>query len=95
MHTKKIFSSSCSSMVSIFSLCGIVLFTFWNTQAAVLAQVPKGEHGAAEMEYQIKELNRLQPSVDVSKTPAGFDSVIWQAFIPQDNALTPDRKSVV
>jgi cytochrome c peroxidase len=94
MHTKKIFSSSCAPIVSIVTLCGIVLFTLWNTQAAVLAQVPKGDHGSAEMEYQIKELNRLLPSVDVSKTPEGFDTVIWQAFIPQDNALTPERVSL-
>ena len=94
MHTKKIQSSRCSPIVSIVTLCGIVLFTLWNTQAAVLAQVPKGEHGAAEMEYQIKQLNQLQPSVDVSKTPPGFDSVIWQAFIPQDNALIPERVSL-
>jgi cytochrome c peroxidase len=94
MQTKKIFSSSCSPMVSIFSLFGIVLLILWNTGVAVSGQVPKGDHGAAEMEYQIKELNRLQPPVDVSKAPPGFDSVIWQAFIPQDNALTPERVSL-
>ncbi len=94
MHTRKILSSWCSPIVSIVILCGIVLFTLWNTQAAVLAQVPKGEHGAAEMEYQIRQLNRLLPPVDVSKAPPGIDSVIWQAFIPQDNALTPERVSL-
>jgi cytochrome c peroxidase len=91
MHTKKIHSNSCSSIVSIVALFGVVLLCLWNTESAISAQVPKGDHGAAEMEYQIKQLNRLQPSVDVSKTPPGFDSVIWQAFIPQDNALTPER----
>jgi len=94
MHTKKIFYSSCAPIVSIVTLCGIILLTLCITEAAVSAQVPKGDHGAAEMEYQIKELNRLLPSVDVSKTPEGFDSVIWQAFIPQDNALTPERVSL-
>jgi cytochrome c peroxidase len=94
MHIKKIVSSSFAPIVYKVTLCGIVLLGLWITEAAVYAQVPKDDHGAAEMEYQIKELNRLQPSVDVSKTPPGFDSVIWQAFIPQDNALTPERVSL-
>ena len=94
MQTKKIFCSSCAHIVSIVTLCGIVLLTLWITEATVFAQVPKDDHGAAEMEYQIRQLNRLQPSVDVSKTPEGFDSIIWQAFIPQDNALTPERVSL-
>lgn len=94
MYTKKIQSSRWSPIVSLIALFGMVLLSLWNTGAAVSAEVPKGEHGAAEMEYQSRLLNRLQPSVDVSKTPAGFDSVIWQAFIPQDNALMPERVSL-
>lgn len=91
MHTKKIHSNSHSLIVSVVALFGVVLLTLWNTESAISAQVPKGDHGAAEMEYQMKQLNRLQPSVDVNKTPEGFDSVIWQAFILPDNALTPER----
>ncbi len=94
MHTKKIISSRCPPIVSFVALFAIVSFTLLNTGAAVSAQVPKGDHGAAEMDYQIRQLNRLQPSVDVSKTPQGFDSVIWQAFIPPDNALTQERVSL-
>ena len=94
MHTKKTFSSSRSTIVCIVALFGIVLPAVSNTELVVSAEVPKGDHGAAEMEYQINELNRLQRSVDVSKTPEGFDPVIWQAFIPQDNALTPERVSL-
>lgn len=94
MHTKKIFSTKCSPIVSIVALFGVVLLSLWNAELAVSEEVPKGEHGAAEMEYQIGQLNQLLPSVDVSKTPEGLDSVIWQAFIPQDNALTPERVSL-
>jgi len=43
------------------------------------------------MEYQLKVLGRLLPKVDVSTAPAGFDPVVWAAFIPEDNALTPKR----
>jgi len=91
MHTKKIQSNSFMPIVSIFTLFGIALFLLWNTETAVYAQVPKGDHGAAEMEYQIKQLGRLQPYENVSEAPPGFDSVVWQAFIPEDNALTLER----
>ncbi len=94
MYNKKIQSSRCSHIVSFIALFSTASLALWSTNAVVSAQVPKGDHGAAKMEYQISQLNRLQPSVDVSKTPPGFDSVIWQAFIPQDNALTPERVSL-
>jgi len=91
MHTKKIHPSSFPPIVSIVAFFAIALFLLWNTKSAISAQVPKGDHGAAEMEYQIKQLNRLQPSVDVSEAPSGFDAVVWHAFIPQDNTLAPER----
>ena len=94
MHTKKNFSSSRPPIVSILTLCGIILLIPLNTEISVFAQIPKGDHGAARMDYQIRQLNRLLPSMDVRKTPSGLDSVIWQAFIPQDNALTPERVSL-
>jgi cytochrome c peroxidase len=43
------------------------------------------------MEYQSNELARLLPSVDVSKVPPGFDPVVWEAFIPEDNVMTVER----
>lgn len=94
MHTKKKLSSSCPPIVCLIVGCGIIMFSLWNSESPVFAQVPKGEHGAAEMEYQISQLERLQPAMDVKQAPPGFDSVIWQAFIPEDNALTPERVSL-
>jgi cytochrome c peroxidase len=91
MHIKKNHSNSCSLSVSTVALFGIVLLWLWSSEFAICAVAPKGDHGAAEMEYQMKQLSRLQPSVDVSEAPPDFDPVIWQAFIPQDNALTPER----
>jgi cytochrome c peroxidase len=91
MHTKRNHPNSWSFVVSIVALFGIVLLWLWNAEAAICAEVPKGDHGAAEMEYQMKQLSRLQPSVNVREVPPDFDPVIWQAFIPQDNALTPER----
>jgi len=59
--------------------------------ASAADEIPKGDHGAATMEYQISELGRLLPAADLRKAPAGFDPVIWEAFIPADNVLTADR----
>jgi cytochrome c peroxidase len=69
----------------------VVLLPLFNTKAVVSADIPKTDHGAATMEYQNKELDRLLSSVDVSKVPAGFDEVVWEAFIPEDNAMTAER----
>jgi cytochrome c peroxidase len=91
MHIKKIHPNSLSPIFSTPALFGIALLLLWNTGSVISAQVPKGDHGAAEMEYQIKQLSQLQPSVDVDEAPPDFDPVVWQAFIPQDNALTPER----
>ncbi|MGB2807145.1 MAG: cytochrome c peroxidase [Sedimentisphaerales bacterium] len=91
MNDKRILSSCRFVHVPIVILVAVVLLPLFNTEAAVAADIPKTDHGAATMEYQIKELDRLLPSVDVSKVPAGFDHVVWEAFIPEDNAMTPER----
>jgi len=53
--------------------------------------VPRDALGAASPEYQQEVLARLMPEEDVGKVPGGFDPVIWSAFVPEDNALTPQR----
>ncbi|HUT94115.1 MAG TPA: cytochrome c peroxidase [Thermoguttaceae bacterium] len=53
--------------------------------------VPRDEHGAATAEHQEQVLDKLMPETDVSKPPPGFDPILWAAFIPEDNALTPQR----
>jgi cytochrome c peroxidase len=53
--------------------------------------IPKGAHGEATMEYQLQELDKLVSNGDVTAVPAGFDPVIWEAFIPEDNKMTPER----
>jgi cytochrome c peroxidase len=55
------------------------------------ATVPLTEHGAASMEYQLGKLDELLPEVDVTAAPARFDPTVWEAFIPPDNAMTPER----
>ena len=91
MNTERILSSVWRSALPIVMLVSAVFLQSWNTKAAVPAGIPKAEHGAAAMQYQLKQLDRLIPSVDVSKAPSGFDPVIWEAFIPEDNAMTPQR----
>ncbi len=82
------------------SKCGLVETAFCVLIGAIVPisrcasaadEIPKGDHGAATMEYQISELGRLLPAADLRKAPAGFDPVIWEAFIPADNVLTADR----
>jgi len=53
--------------------------------------VPKGKHGDASAEQQLAELQKLNLEQDVAKTPAGLDPVIWAAFVPKDNGMTPER----
>jgi cytochrome c peroxidase len=56
--------------------------------------VPQGKHGAAAMEYQQAELDKLQaqrPPWDAAQAPPGLDAAVWAAFVPADNAMTPPR----
>ena len=55
------------------------------------SDAPKGAHGEATMEYQLRELGKLMPDFDVTQAPPGLDPVIWDAFIPEDNKMTPER----
>ena len=91
MDVKRILSSNWWPTVPIVALVVMVTLPLWDIKAAVPTDVPKRAHGAATMEYQIKEIDRLLPSVDVSKVPSGFDHVVWEAFIPEDNVMTSER----
>jgi len=50
-----------------------------------------GPHGAATMEHQTQALDKIMKKADVTRAPAGFDPVVWEAFIPGDNKMTPER----
>ena len=65
------------------------------TDSAIATDVPRGDHGAATMEHQIRRLDKLMPAADVGRAPPGFDQVLWEASIPPDNALTPERAALV
>jgi cytochrome c peroxidase len=54
-------------------------------------QIPRAEHGAASMDYQLGELAKLLPERDVTEAPSGFDPVVWEAFVPDDNEMTDAR----
>jgi cytochrome c peroxidase len=69
---------------------GVIGFAF-ASHAKEGRDIPSGPHGAATMDYQQKELDRIMAKVDVTKPPAAFDPVIWNAFIPKDNRVTPER----
>lgn len=54
-------------------------------------QIPLAEHGAAAMNYQIAEFDKLVPSFDAGQVPCRIDPPIWDAFIPADNKMTAER----
>jgi cytochrome c peroxidase len=54
-------------------------------------EIPMAEHGAAAMDYQLGQFDKLLPEPDVEAAPPGMDPVIWAAFIPRDNEMTPQR----
>jgi cytochrome c peroxidase len=43
------------------------------------------------MDFQLTELDKLVHPADVTEAPAGFDPVVWNAFVPEDNETTPAR----
>ena len=59
--------------------------------AADPPQTPQGKHGDASAEQQLAALEQLKLPSEVTKPPAGLDPVIWAAYVPEDNKMTPDR----
>jgi cytochrome c peroxidase len=48
-------------------------------------------HGALPMDQQLSQLEKLLPAHDVTKPPPHVDPVIWEAVVPKDNTMTPER----
>jgi len=93
MHrTRLLRSGPRSAMVglALFALVATVLAPA-NPAEEAGRDVPRDEHGAATIQHQEQALDTLMPATDLGKPPAGFDSILWAAFIPADNALTPER----
>jgi len=90
MESKSVLSNLRCLGISRILLIGFVCVPCGSVEAAA-TNIPKTEHGAATMEFQEEQLGQLLGSVDVSKPPPGFDPVVWEAFIPEDNAMTPER----
>ena len=53
--------------------------------------VPRDQFGAAEPAYQEKEFSKLIGETEPGGVPEHFDPVIWKAFVPKDNEITPKR----
>jgi len=53
--------------------------------------IPKGAHGEATMEFQLQKMEQLLPAAEALAATAAFDPVVLEAFIPEDNKLTPER----
>jgi cytochrome c peroxidase len=48
-------------------------------------------HGALAVDKQQAQMDTLLPERDVTQPHPRIDAVIWQASIPEDNAMTPER----
>jgi len=91
MNYRRLLLCSRAPGIHLIVLIGVISSPFWSARAALAPKVPMGEHGAAAMEFQNEHLGQLQAPMDVSKAPPGFDAVVWQAFIPDDNPTTTER----
>jgi cytochrome c peroxidase len=72
-------------------ITSVSLFCLMGTHPDARAEIPRTDHGAASMDYQAAEFDKLLPDVDARAVPAKLDPVIWAAFIPADNQMTPER----
>jgi cytochrome c peroxidase len=90
MDSKKVLSNLWRLEISFILLMGVISAQCGNVKAAA-KNLPMAEHGAVSMEYQDKLLDQLSLPADVSKPPPEFDPVVWKAFVPEDNVLTPQR----
>jgi len=54
-------------------------------------RVPQTQHGAAAMDYQAREYDKLIPPADAAQVPCRIDPHIWDAFVPADNKMTVER----
>ena len=92
MKQHKIVSFRYSAALTLFAgaLAGSLI---WSLFAAADSppQTPQGKHGDASAEQQLAELEKLKLEQDVAKAPAGLDPVVWAAYIPEDNKMTPER----
>lgn len=54
-------------------------------------EIPRAEHGAAAMNFQMNEFDKLLPGFDTEQVPCRIDPPIWDAFVPANNKMTPER----
>ena len=91
MVIKKILNNPFYRTTLILTAFAVVLGWSWAAKAKEAKDIPLGAHGEATMDYQLQALDKFLKKADVTKPPAGFDPVIWEAFIPKDNKMTPER----
>lgn len=81
-----------SGRVALFAVLALgLLGSFLIAEGKERRSIPLGPHGAATMEYQKSALGDLIGDVDVTQPPQGLDPIVWEAFIPEANKMTPER----
>jgi hypothetical protein len=56
-----------------------------------LNTAPAGLYGTASMDFQQEGFDRTTAAGDVTKFLGGLDPVIGEAFVPENNAMTPEH----
>lgn len=90
MDRNRLFRSGPWLAAVCFALCGGALCGT-GLAGEPAAPVPRDELGAATVAYQAELLAQLIPEAEALQAPAVFDPVMLAAFVPADNALTPER----
>ena len=77
--------------VSRALIAAALVFCLMGAGPDTRTEIPETEHGAASMDYQLRAFDKLLPGLDAQAVPARLDPVVWAAFIPKDNRMTPER----
>jgi cytochrome c peroxidase len=91
MHWTTFLKMKASFLIfSLLAVCLLLATAVWAGEDQA-GSVPKGAHGEATMEHQLQQMAKLRPAADAIASTSVFDYVVWDAFVPEDNKLTPER----
>lgn len=76
---------------SIVGLMGFAMAAWFGLLLPAAYAADAELHGAMPMEEQMTRLDDLLQTWDVTQPHPKIDPVIWQALVPDDNAMTPQR----
>lgn len=67
------------------------LFAVVATPAVAAERDSRALHGALAIDQQLAMVAKLVPAANVDGPPPGIEPAIWNALVPKDNEMTPER----